>query len=70
MALKPIGKPIDDDKFFNNMDEDEARLIIYVFLKLHNFRIKVDIFSFFIKFWMPYEQKTEKGTALWQKRCN
>ena len=70
MELVPIGIPVNDEKFFNDMGEDEAALIIYVFLKLHNFRIKVDVFSFFIKYWMPYEKKTEQGRALWQKRCN
>lgn len=32
------------------------------------FRVRCEVFRFFIKYWMPYERKCINGDALWQKR--
>lgn len=43
--------------------------MLYAFLKLSWFDRKVQNFCFFIKTWLPYEAKVNKGESMWQKKC-
>jgi hypothetical protein len=51
-----------------DMNKGEASGIVSHFLMLNLFRNRIETFSFFIKFWMPYERKVEAGLSMWQKR--
>ena len=43
--------------------------LVYIFLKINLFRNRVEIFQFFLKSWMPYQEKCSSGAVLWQQRC-
>ena len=43
--------------------------LVYVFLKMHLFYTRVEVFSFFHKYWISYARGCESGATLWQRRC-
>jgi len=52
-----------------DVDDFQSEELVYIFLKMNLFRNRVEIFSFFLKYWMPYGNRTESCTSLWQSKC-
>jgi hypothetical protein len=50
------------------MSRADAKDLVKLFLQKNLFGNKVQIFVFFIKYWMPYERKVAEARSLWQKK--
>ena len=61
-----IFETFDDGEFVEEINPED---VVYTFLKMHFFRNRVEVFSFFLKYWMPYGNRAAAGQSLWQQRC-
>ena len=58
MTFIDVPDTVDSYERQDSQGDQEPDELVYVFLKMTFFRNRVEIFSFFLNYWMPYSDRT------------